>query len=193
MLAKVRNHVRSHSVAYVALFVALSGTAVAAGITGKQIRNNSVTGADVKESSLVGVGTGAVMARINSAFPGMYFGAPVGLTAAPAGGPGPVQMVSPGIDLQLRDLQVQLTTAPGAGNARFAGVGVLQAGGAINGLQCVAQGAQTSCSEPGPIPAPAGSLLVAFSNGDGTTSDVLIGYRMVPGNSQAKKKLKPQR
>lgn len=42
-------------VAMIALFVALSGTAVAttsALITGKQIRNNSITGADVKNKSL---------------------------------------------------------------------------------------------------------------------------------------------
>ena len=42
-------------VAMLALFVALGGTAIAAGnavITGKQIKNNSITGADVKNKSL---------------------------------------------------------------------------------------------------------------------------------------------
>jgi hypothetical protein len=191
MLAKLRSHVRSHSVAYVALFFALGGTAVAAGITGKQIRNNSVTGADVKESSLVGVGSGAVMARINSAYDQFLFGAPAGLTAAPAGGPSPVQMVTPAIGLQLRDLQVRLTTPPGAGNERVAAVGVVNSDGSIAPLQCLMTGAQTSCTAPGPLALPAGSLLVAITNGSaGTaTSDVLIGYRVTPaGGSQAKRK-----
>lgn len=51
-------HVRGNAVACVALFLALSGTAVAAKglITGADIQDNSVTGADVQESSLGKVG-----------------------------------------------------------------------------------------------------------------------------------------
>lgn len=51
-------HVRANAVAYVALFLALNGTAVAAKglITGADIQDNSVTGADVQESSLGKVG-----------------------------------------------------------------------------------------------------------------------------------------
>jgi hypothetical protein len=45
----------STAVSFVALFVALSGTATAATmISGKEIKNNTVTGADVKSSSLTG-------------------------------------------------------------------------------------------------------------------------------------------
>ncbi|WP_022928803.1 collagen-like triple helix repeat-containing protein [Patulibacter americanus] len=45
----------STAVSFLALFVALSGTATAATmISGKEIKNNTVTGADVKSSSLTG-------------------------------------------------------------------------------------------------------------------------------------------
>ena len=180
MLPKLRTHVRSNAVAYVALFVALSGTAVAAkGITGEQIRNNSVTGKDVKESSLEGVGAGVMMARIHQPFEGMFFGFPVGVTAAPPSTPGPIQMVSPSVDLKLRDLQVHLTSPPGAGAAGYSGVGL--ANFAAN-LSCYVTGTETSCSSPGPITIPAGSALVAFTNaGSGATaSDALISYRLTP-------------
>jgi hypothetical protein len=58
MLKAVIGHVRGNAVAYVALFLALSGTAVAAKplITGADIQDDSVTGADVQESSLGKVG-----------------------------------------------------------------------------------------------------------------------------------------
>jgi Putative metal-binding motif len=55
---RVLSHLRSHAVAYVALFFALTGTAIAAKglITGADIQDNSITGADVLESSLAKVG-----------------------------------------------------------------------------------------------------------------------------------------
>src|SRR5688500_17519937 len=57
MLAKFRGHLRSHVVAYVALFFALSGTAVAAKplLTGADIQDGSLTGTDVQNESLTGV------------------------------------------------------------------------------------------------------------------------------------------
>jgi hypothetical protein len=180
MLSKMRRHLRSHSVAYVALFVALSGTAVAAkGITGKQIRNNSVTGKDVKESSLQGVGAGVMMVRIHQPYEGMFFGFPVGVTASPPSEPGPIQMISPSVDLVLRDLQVQLTSPPGPQAAMFAGVGLANF---ANNLSCYVAGTATSCSSPRAITIPAGSALVAFANtGAGAApSDVLISYRLTP-------------
>ena len=180
MPTKIRSHLRSHSVAYVALFFALGGTAVAAkGITGKQIRNNSVTGRDVKESSLAVVGAGVVMARFNDNPGGIWFGAPTGLTASSVQEPGSVQMISPGVNLKLRDLQVQLTRPPGAGALRGSGVAV---GGNTTSIECETDGAQTSCSAPGPFPVPAASLLSVFSSMtfNGTPSDVLVSYRLTP-------------
>jgi len=49
-------HLRSNAVAYLALFVALGGTSLAAAtvITGKNVKNSSLTGKDVKNSSLTG-------------------------------------------------------------------------------------------------------------------------------------------
>jgi hypothetical protein len=180
MLRTILSHVRSHSVAYVALFFALSGTAIAAkAITGKQIRNNSVTGKDVRESSLQGVGAGVMMVRIHQPYEGMFFGFPVGVTASPPGDPGPIQMVSPSVDLKLRDLQVHLTGPPGAGGAGYSGVGLADFS---NNISCYVHGTETSCSSPGPITIPAGSPLVAFTNvGIGATpSDALISYRLTP-------------
>ena len=53
MFSRVLGHMRHNVVGYVALFFALSGTAVAASlITGERIQDDSLTGADVLESSL---------------------------------------------------------------------------------------------------------------------------------------------
>lgn len=57
MLAKLRIHRPSHAtvVAYLALFVALGGSAYAvAAITGKDIRNRSITRVDIKKNGLTG-------------------------------------------------------------------------------------------------------------------------------------------
>ena len=56
MLSKLLSHGRHNAVAYLALFLALGGTAVAAKplLTGADIQDNSVTGADVQDNSLGG-------------------------------------------------------------------------------------------------------------------------------------------
>jgi len=55
MLAMIRRHVAANLVGYLALAVATSGTAYAAAITGADVVNDSLTGADVKESTLAQV------------------------------------------------------------------------------------------------------------------------------------------
>lgn len=53
MLTKLFSHARHNTVAYIALFIAMSGTAVAASaITGKQVVDDSLTGADIAEATL---------------------------------------------------------------------------------------------------------------------------------------------
>jgi hypothetical protein len=56
MPALFLRHLRRNAVAFLALFVALGGTSLAAAtvITGKNVKNSSLTGADVKNSSLTG-------------------------------------------------------------------------------------------------------------------------------------------
>ena len=55
MLSRTRRPGHATVVAYLALFVALSGSAYAAAtISGADIRNNSVTGADIRQNSLTG-------------------------------------------------------------------------------------------------------------------------------------------
>jgi hypothetical protein len=68
MLSKLGSHARHNLVAYLALFVALGGTAVAAkpmvtgadvedgSLTGGDVQNDSLTGSDILESSLGKVG-----------------------------------------------------------------------------------------------------------------------------------------
>ena len=53
LLAKLSSHIRTNFVAYIALFVAMGGTAMAAKplITGEDIQDGSLTGADVSDSS----------------------------------------------------------------------------------------------------------------------------------------------
>jgi putative metal-binding protein len=79
MLKAAIGHVRGNALAYVALFLALSGTAVAAKplITGADIQDNSVTGADPQESSLGKVGDADTLdGQSAAAFPQVYPGAP---------------------------------------------------------------------------------------------------------------------
>jgi len=56
MLSRLGSHARRNLVAYLALFVALGGTAVAAKplITGADVQDGSLTGADVENDSLTG-------------------------------------------------------------------------------------------------------------------------------------------
>jgi len=56
MRSMLGSHLRRHVVAYLALFVALGGTAVAAKpmVTGADIQDGSLTGADVENDSLTG-------------------------------------------------------------------------------------------------------------------------------------------
>ena len=56
MLSRLRGHVRHNVVGYIAVFIALSGTAYAAKpmITGADVQDESLTGADVLNESLTG-------------------------------------------------------------------------------------------------------------------------------------------
>ena len=67
MRGRVSGHIRSNLVGYIALFVALSGTAVAAGIqkgtvTSRAIRDNSVKGVDIRANTIEAgdIGNGAI-------------------------------------------------------------------------------------------------------------------------------------
>lgn len=56
MLKRSKSHLRHNVVAYLALFLALGGTAVAAKplVTGADVEDGSLTGADIKNDSLIG-------------------------------------------------------------------------------------------------------------------------------------------
>jgi hypothetical protein len=63
MLKKVGSHLLHNLVAYLALFLALSGTAYAAAkFTGSDIADESLTGADILNGSLTGADTGIAAA-----------------------------------------------------------------------------------------------------------------------------------
>ena len=72
MLTKLLSHARHNVVAYLALFVAMGGTAFAAAkFTGADVVNDSLYGVDIVESSLVmpgggGGGAGTLTVRTNS-------------------------------------------------------------------------------------------------------------------------------
>lgn len=58
MLGRIRGHMRGNAVGYVALFVALGGTSVAAGLAAnsvgtKQLKNNAVTTAKIKGNAVI--------------------------------------------------------------------------------------------------------------------------------------------
>src|SRR3954447_18428351 len=60
MTSKLLSHIRGNAIAWLALFVALSGTTYAAtslpknSVGNKQLKKNSVTGSKVKKNSLTG-------------------------------------------------------------------------------------------------------------------------------------------
>jgi hypothetical protein len=72
MLTRLLFHARHNVVAYLALFVALGGTAVAAKplITGDQIANDTVTGDNIVESTLANVDAGTLDGQDSTAFLG---------------------------------------------------------------------------------------------------------------------------
>ena len=80
MFSRITVHMRRNTVAYVALFFALSGSAIAAKplITGADVRDDSLTGADVLESSLGQVGDADKLDGKDSS----AFGAPNAVVAA---------------------------------------------------------------------------------------------------------------
>ena len=55
MVNRIRSHFAHNVVGYIALTVALSGTAYAAGFTGADIKDGTITGADIKNNTIRGV------------------------------------------------------------------------------------------------------------------------------------------
>lgn len=66
-MAGIRSHLRHNVVAYLALFFSLSGTAAAMVVTGEMVKDDSLTGADVREPTLAEVPRAASAGRADSA------------------------------------------------------------------------------------------------------------------------------
>lgn len=184
MLSKLRSHVRHNVVGYIAVFIALSGTAYAAkplltgadvqdeSLTGADVLNDSLKGADVDESSLGKVGDadtldgldsadygGVVLGRVNILSTQQFFtawGAPTGTSTA-AGSVNDISGVSPDHALKARDLSVKLTAPPGSGQSR--GFALFAGTGVV--LGCVVTADADSCTDSGPgvVPATAKFML----------------------------------
>jgi len=122
MQGSLLRHLRSNAVAYLALFVALGGTSVAAAtvITGKNVKNGSLTGKDVRNSSLTG-GDVKNKSLTPSDFKGSVQG-PRGETG-PQGATGPPGPSNPNaVNAQNAD------TLDGVDSSQFQRVGLVQAG-----------------------------------------------------------------
>jgi hypothetical protein len=120
---------------------------------------------------------GAVLSgRVNGlGTSGQDFGAPSGISTA-TGSESSVQTMSPNLPLKVRDLSVQLTAAPGTGNARIVTID-------INGVGsgCLIAGSATSCTFAGPASVPANtrlSIVDAVNTGTPAAADLLFGFRL---------------
>ena len=209
MLSRLKGHLRSHVVAYIALFFALSGTAVAAkplltgadiqdgSLTGADVQDNSLKGSDVDESSLGKVGDantldgfdsadyGGVMSGRISFGTGAQFGygAPIGISTA-SNTEDPVTTLSPDHVLQARDLKIQATEAHGGGGAdgstRTVDVWINHGSSSFG---CTMPIGVLSCTASGPVTVPAGSTLSIRFATQGDLDDITVvqyAFRLTP-------------
>jgi hypothetical protein len=139
MLRHVLVQLRRQPVAFVALFVALSGSAVAAAplVTGRDVKNSSLTGADVKNSSLssADVKDRSLLAKDFRA--GQLPAGPAGAkgAAGPTGAPGPAGTPGAKGDPGATGPAGPEGPAPTLGWASVSSTGTVEASGSSNVTQ----------------------------------------------------------
>jgi hypothetical protein len=173
----VLRHIRRQPVAYVALFFALGGGALAA------------TGAGTTDQFAGGVLSGRINGLAGDAFDA-DFGAASGTSTAGTSDDADRSTLSPAVDLVARELSINLTAEPGENASRTFSLWV---NGAQTALSCVIAGDHhhTRCSDTSDaVPVPAGSTLsiedaTSSPGADPNAADARFGFRLSkpPGNA----------
>ena len=159
-----------------------SPTIAPGAVTANKVAPNSLTGASIDESTLSGIGAGVLTGRIvgissNTTTGGPPTGNSTG-TNAPANRT-TFEDLSPSVSTAARDLQFQVTAAPGTGASRDMQLFV----GGVATTACTISGSATSCSAPGPIDLPANTTFSVQEvpnppGGPAGPSDLLFAYRL---------------
>jgi hypothetical protein len=139
------------------------------------VSDNSLTGADINEGSLVGVG-GVLMGRVKNVPPGTTnkYGAPTGESTASSSF-GDVQMVSPPVPMTLRNLRATSSTAPDPGT----NIIVTVTSDAISTpLTCTIPVGDTVCKDTEHTAVTAGGekLSIKVDNNSSTLQEVTFGF-----------------
>jgi hypothetical protein len=154
---------------------ATANSVAANAIDSAAVSDNSLTGTDINEGSLVGVG-GVLMGRVRSVPPGApnEYGAPSGESTANASF-GNVQIVSPPVPLTLRNLRASSSTAPGTGTSI---VVTVTADGLSTPLTCTIPVGDTVCKDTEHTAVTAGGekLSIKIDNTSGSSQDVTFGF-----------------
>jgi hypothetical protein len=134
-----------------------------------------LTGANIDESTLSGIGAGVMTGRLDALSASIVNGGPpVGTSTGTSALIGTYQTVSPSVDLVARDFTFRLSAPPGAGASREMHF-VVGSGATV---MCTISGSAMSCTAPGPISLPASTpfSVQTIPHSSPAAADLSFGY-----------------
>jgi hypothetical protein len=151
-------------------------------VTATRVAPNSLTGAQIDESTLSGIGAGVLTGRINILSSNVTDGAPPTGNSPGINGPAnrdtSLEDLSPSVPTTARDFSFHLTAAPGPGASRDMQL-------VVNGVAttvCTIADTATTCTAPGPVALPANTPFCIFTvpnpQGGPADADLLFGFRL---------------
>jgi hypothetical protein len=184
------SHVRRQTVAYLALFFAMSGTGMAAKplLTGKDIKNSSLTTADVKNSSLTTADVKNGSLRAKDFKSGELQTGPQGPQGpqGPKGDPGTIDTSNVYSKAESDRRLSRATSASGStvfSTATFVSAGSIQVAAPASGRVLVAATPHFGMNTP--AAATSGDCSIDFRLTDGSTSSEVVTIGIRPGTTSA--------
>lgn len=158
-----------------------SPTIAAGAVTATKVAPDSLTGAQIDESSLSGIGAGVLTGRLSPISSNVTTGGPPTGNSAGVNGPAnrtSFEDLSPSVPTTARDFSFHLTAAPGPGASRDMQLVV----GDVPTTVCTISGSATSCTAPGPVALPANTTFSIFTvpnpQGVPAGADLLFSFRL---------------